>query len=160
MNTMRLYIVRHAKAEEESPTGRDADRPLRKRGHRQAEALGAFFAAEDPSPLLVLSSPYLRARETAEHIWAALEIEPQLDDRLAGGRSLGDYLDVLSDLAGCGCVAVVGHNPLCAQLVAVLTQGPAAAPGRHETARAVGLDIDPDAPLGTARVAVAFRPED
>ena len=80
---MILHIVRHAKAEDESPTGQDADRPLRKRGHRQAEALGRFFAAEQPRPQLVLASPYQRARETAEHIWAALDILPQLDDRLA-----------------------------------------------------------------------------
>jgi phosphohistidine phosphatase len=159
MNTMLLHIVRHAKAEHESPTGEDAGRPLRRRGHRQAEALGAYFASENPRPAIVLASPYLRARETAEHIWTALELLPQLDDRLAAHRSLADYLDVIADLSGAPCAAIIGHNPLCAHLVAVLTQGPTASPARHETARAVSLDVDPSDPVGSARLVGSFRPE-
>lgn len=157
---MRLYIVRHAKAEPDSETGRDADRPLRPRGHRQAETLGAFFAAESPSPAMVLSSPYLRARETAEHIWSALDLLPQFDDRLASGRSLDDYLDVINDLSGAPSAVIVGHNPLVARLVAVLTEGPTAPPLRHETARVVSLDLDPGAPIGGATFVGSFRPED
>lgn len=157
---MILYIVRHAKAEDESPTGQDADRPLRKRGHRQAESLGQFFAGERPSPQLVLASPYQRARETAEHIWSALGILPQLDDRLAAHRTLSDYLDVVADLSGSACSAIVGHNPLVAHLVAVLQHGPTAPPGQHETARAVAMEIDPDEPLGRSRLIRTYRPED
>jgi phosphohistidine phosphatase SixA len=157
---MRLYIVRHAKAEPDSETGRDADRPLRPRGHRQAESLGAFFAAESPSPAMVLSSPYLRARETAEHIWSALDLFPQFDDRLAAERTLDDYLDVLRDLSGAPSAVIVGHNPLVARLVAALLEGPTAPPARHETARVVALDLDPDADLGEATLVDTFRPED
>jgi phosphohistidine phosphatase len=159
MSTMRLYIVRHAKAEEDAPTGRDADRPLRPRGHRQAEALGAFFAAENPGPAIVLASPYLRARETAEHIWAALDVHPQFDDRLAAHRYLDDYLDVVMDLEGAPSAAIIGHNPLCARLVALLVSGHGAAPTRHETARVVGLMVNPAAPIGTAEPFITFRPE-
>ncbi len=160
MTTLRLYIVRHAKADDGSPTGEDADRPLRPRGHRQAEALGGYFAAEAPSPAIVLASPYLRARETAEHIWSALDLLPQFDDRLAAHRSLADYLDVIADLAGAPSAAIVGHNPLCAQLVGLLTEGPTASPPRHETARAVTLLVDPFEPIGSARVLGTFRPGD
>lgn len=159
MSLLRLSIVRHAKAEDDSPTGRDADRPLRARGHRQAEALGAYFAAETPSPGIVLASPYLRARETAEHIWAALDLLPQFDDRLAADRTLADYMDVISDLAGAGSAVVVGHNPLCARLVSVLTEGPTAETGRHETARVVTVEVNPDDALGLARIVSTFRPE-
>lgn len=158
MSLLRLSIVRHAKAEDESPTGRDSERALRARGHRQAEALGAYFAAETPSPSIVLASPYLRARETAEHIWAALDLLPQFDDRLAADRTLADYLDVVSDLAGAGAAVIVGHNPLCARLVGVLTQGPTGAVTRHETARSVTLGIHPDEPLGRAVLLGTFRP--
>ncbi len=160
MTALRLYIVRHAKAEDGSPTGDDADRPLRPRGRRQAEALGAYFAAETPGPSMVLASPYLRARETAEHIWSALDLLPQFDDRLAAHRTLADYLDVVADLAGAPSGVIVGHNPLCARLVGLLSAGATAPPPRHETARVVALLVDPAEPIGSARVLGTFRPGD
>lgn len=160
MKRMLLYIVRHAKAENNAPSGCDADRPLRRRGHRQAEALATYFAGEITSPAIVLASPYLRARETAEHIWTALDLLPQLDDRLAAHRSLEDYLDVIADLSGAPSAVVVGHNPLCARLVAVLTGGPTAEPVRHETARAIAVDLDPTNPVGSGRFIASFRPEE
>lgn len=160
MNTMRLYIVRHAKAEDHSLTGDDADRPLRARGHRQAEALGSFFATDTPTPTIVLASPYLRARETAEHIWSALDLEPQFDDRLGAHRTLADYLDVVADLAGTPSAAIVGHNPMCARLVGVLTAGPTAQTPRHETARTVVIEVNPLDPFGQARLVTSFRPGD
>lgn len=159
MRVLRLSIVRHAKAEADSPTGDDAGRPLRPRGHRQAESLGAYFAADSHAPEIVLSSPYLRARETAEHIWSALDLLPQFDDRLAAHRDLGDYLDVIADLAGARSAAIIGHNPLCAGLVAVLTEGPTAPTPRHETARVITLEIDPLDPIGRAVAVASFRPE-
>lgn len=159
MDPFRLSIVRHAKAEPDSPTGADADRPLRPRGHRQAEALGAYFASLDRAPELVLSSPFLRARETAEHVWTALGLGPQFDDRLGADRDLEDYLDVLADLAGARSAVLIGHNPLCARLVAVLTGGPTAPAPRHETARSVTLRVDPAAPIGTCAVLGTYRPD-
>ncbi len=157
---MRLAIARHAKARHESPTGTDADRPLKKRGHLQSEILGAHFAQLDAPPGIVLSSPYLRARETAEHIWSALDQESQIDDRLAADRTIDDYLDVISDLVGCEHAVVIGHNPLIAQLVAVLLHGPAAPTLQHETARVVSVDLsDPREPLGNADIAYSFRPD-
>lgn len=160
MRSFRLSIVRHAKAEPDSPTGDDAGRPLRPRGRRQAEALGAYFAAEPNRPELVLSSPYLRARETAEHVWAALDLLPQFDDRLGADRELADYLDVIADLAGVRSAAVIGHNPFCARLVAVLAEGPTGATPRHETARVVTVEVDPANPIGTGRVVARFRPSE
>jgi phosphohistidine phosphatase len=157
---MRLAIVRHAKARHESPTGTDADRALKKRGHVQSEILGAHFAQLETPPELVLASPYLRARETAEHVWSALDHEPQLDDRLAADRTLEDYLDVIADLVGCQHAAIIGHNPLVARLAAVLLQGPTAPALQHETARVVALDLpDPRDPIANATVAYTFRPD-
>jgi 2,3-bisphosphoglycerate-dependent phosphoglycerate mutase len=67
---------------------RDADIPLSARGERQAEALGRWFAAmpADERPEIVLASPYVRARQTAERLLAAggLDVAPEiaLDERL------------------------------------------------------------------------------
>ena len=72
--------------------GRDVDVPLSALGHRQAEALGQWFAEmpADERPQVVLCSPYLRARQTADHVLAVLATtrgndpvpERRIDERL------------------------------------------------------------------------------
>ena len=68
---------------------RDADVPMSPQGHDQAEALGAWFAAlpTDERPEVVLTSPYLRARQTAEAVRTAgglvsPDLAPCIDERL------------------------------------------------------------------------------
>ena len=68
---------------------RDVDVPLSELGHQQAEALGRWFAAqpEDGKPEVVLSSPYVRARQTAKAICEAGGVmetarQPVVDERL------------------------------------------------------------------------------
>jgi len=83
----RLWLVRHGQSQgnvardaaheaglhEIDITVRDVDVPLSELGLRQAEAAGRWFAAlpEDQRPEIILSSPYLRARQTAEAICTA-----------------------------------------------------------------------------------------
>jgi broad specificity phosphatase PhoE len=80
----RLYLVRHGQSQGNVARDaahaagelrinldiRDVDVPLSELGHRQAEAAGLWFAAlpEDERPEVILSSPYIRARQTAEAI--------------------------------------------------------------------------------------------
>lgn len=110
---MRVYVVRHAKAEPGDP---DELRPLAKKGRRQARELrdelrGIEFDA-------VISSPLLRARQTAE-LLARGPVET--DERLAPGASADDVRGVV---AGRGeTVLVVGHQPDCGRIVAGLTGG-------------------------------------
>jgi 2,3-bisphosphoglycerate-dependent phosphoglycerate mutase len=65
---------------------RDMDVPLSDTGHRQAEALGRWFGAQpdDARPTVVWTSPYLRARQTAEEVLAGagLEVPVVVDERL------------------------------------------------------------------------------
>jgi phosphohistidine phosphatase len=111
---MRVYVLRHAKAEKGEP---DELRRLNDRGREQARRLadelsGVSFDA-------VLSSPLLRARETAELVSGR---RPEIDDRLAPGATAED---VRGAVAGRGeTVLVVGHNPDCPRIVAELTGGP------------------------------------
>ena len=72
---MRLFLVRHAHAHAGEP---DELRPLSTSGREQARALGEQLAASGPT--LVVSSPLLRARETAAAIAAALVLV-RLPDR-------------------------------------------------------------------------------
>jgi phosphohistidine phosphatase len=77
----RLLLVRHAKA---AQGGVDADRPLTKRGIRQAAAIGAWLEHAGLVPDRVVVSPARRAAQTWERAGAPLEPAPQLivDERI------------------------------------------------------------------------------
>ena len=113
---MRLYIVRHAEAAPGSP---DELRTLTPEGHEQARALGRRLAEEGVRPDAILTSPLLRARETAKDLGLG---DSESDERLAPGATVED---VRAAVAGRGeTVVVVGHQPDCGRAVAALTDGP------------------------------------
>jgi phosphohistidine phosphatase len=122
---MRIYLVRHAEAAQGEP---DHERPLTQAGREQARGVGEQLATATPRPVAVLTSPLLRARQTAELIAAPLALEPEPDDRLAPGATAAD---VLAAVAGRGDTVVVGHQPDCGHIAAELTGGaePAFPPG-------------------------------
>ena len=116
---MRLYLVRHAEAARGEP---DDLRPLTASGREVARALGAQLAAGGASPQAVLTSPLLRARETAAALCRALGGEPEPDERLAPGATAET---VRAAVAGRGEeVVVVGHQPDCGRIAAELGGGP------------------------------------
>jgi phosphohistidine phosphatase len=110
---MRLLIVRHAEAASGEP---DELRPLTAEGREHARAVGERLRDAGFTADAVVSSPLLRARETAEAL--ALGV-PDVDDRLAPGATPFDMRDVA---AGRGeTVVIVGHQPDCGQAVAALS---------------------------------------
>jgi phosphohistidine phosphatase SixA len=111
---VRLFLVRHAEAASGDP---DELRPLTPGGREAARALGEKLAAERPDA--VISSPLLRARETAEQIARPAGIDAEPDDRLAPGATAED---VKAAVAGRGeTVVAVGHQPDCSTIVLDLT---------------------------------------
>ena len=116
---MRLYLVRHAEAASGEP---DDLRPLTAAGRETARALGARLAAEGARPDAVLSSPLLRARETAAELCRALGCKSEADERLAPGATADD---VRAAVTGRGDeVIVIGHQPDCGEIAAELSGGP------------------------------------
>lgn len=112
---MRLVIVRHAEA---APGAPDELRPLTARGRAQARELGKRLRAELGDADAVLSSPLLRARETALALGLAA---PETDERLAPGATADDLRQAA---AGRGeTVVVVAHQPDCGRAVAALGDG-------------------------------------
>jgi phosphohistidine phosphatase len=112
---MRVVIVRHAEAASGSS---DELRPLTAQGREQARALGRRLREELGKPDAVLSSPLLRARETAIALGLG---EPEADDRLAPGASADGVRELV---AGRGeTVVVVGHQPDCGRIAAALGDG-------------------------------------
>jgi len=157
---MEIYVIRHGKAHQDSDTGRDADRVLKKRGHNQAQWLARALRDQATPPGMVLSSPYARARQTAEHIWEMLGQPEQFDDRLGSDRSLSDAIDVLIDAREAGSVAVVGHNPTCARLVSALCNGLATMPGGHRTGEMAHIRIEGAELIGGGTLVDRLRMED
>lgn len=98
-----LWLLRHAEAVE-GPA--DDDRPLTERGVRQAQDAGRALERLGVHLDACLSSPKLRAAQTAEHACAALGIEVTIEPRLSG-----EPFDAQDLVAGLGDVLLVGHDP-------------------------------------------------
>ncbi len=101
----------------------DELRPLTPTGREQARVLGERLAAA--APAVVLSSPLLRARETAAAISRATGAELRIDERLAPGATLAELLDAAGELltAEGAPLVVVGHQPDCGEIAAALSGG-------------------------------------
>jgi phosphohistidine phosphatase len=111
---VRLYLIRHAEAERGEP---DELRRLTHEGREAARRLGEELSGEGIG--LVLASPLLRARETAELIAKAFGASVEVDERLAPGAAL---TEVRAAVAGRGdAVAVVGHQPDCSNVAVAIT---------------------------------------
>ena len=137
-----LLILRHAKSSWNKPGLDDHDRPLNKRGKRDAPRMGRLLASRGLIPDVILSSTALRARTTAEEVarHCGFEGKVQTTSRLylAGPA---EYVAALSRLSGNPrTVMVVGHNPGLAELVHLLS----GEPQRMPTAALahIALDID------------------
>ena len=118
LGAMLLFLVRHAHSDPGDP---DDLRPLSPRGRAEARALAESLTAHSTPPRLVLSSPLLRARETAETIADAVPAELRIDDRLAPGTTVETLTDAVSGVEG--PIAAVCHQPDCSQ-IALELDGP------------------------------------
>lgn len=114
-----LILVRHAKSSWSEPGLADKDRPLNARGERDAPRMGKRLARRELKPDLILSSPAVRALETARLIARKLDCKRadiRVDDRLYAAEA-GDLLQVLRELGDRPkCVMLVGHNPELTEL--------------------------------------------
>ena len=125
---MELYVLRHAIAVPRETEGfrRDSDRPLTAAGSRKLrrvvrgmKALGLFFDR-------ILTSPYLRARQTAEIVANEMGAEKKLEQtsHLApDGDPRALIRLVNSRCAAGGSVLLVGHEPYLSELISVLVSG-------------------------------------
>ncbi|HEU5473264.1 MAG TPA: histidine phosphatase family protein [Actinophytocola sp.] len=117
-----LVVVRHAKSDW-SGGELDYERPLAERGRRDAPALGGWLAEHVKTLDLVVCSPATRARQTWQLAGARLDPRPSVrhDERMYGAGPT-ELLTVLAELPDeIERVALVGHNPGLADLVARLS---------------------------------------
>jgi phosphohistidine phosphatase len=99
-----IWLLRHGDAADGSP---DAERPLTDKGRAQSAAAGAALKALGVELDACLTSPKVRAAETARLVCEPLGVEPELEPKLAGGP-----FDAQALAAGLGDeVLFVGHDP-------------------------------------------------
>jgi phosphohistidine phosphatase len=99
-----IWLLRHGDAEDGTP---DSERPLTEKGREQARAVGTALKAIGVDLDACLTSPKVRAAETARIVCEPLGVEPQLEPKLAGGP-----FDAEALAAGLGDdVLLVGHDP-------------------------------------------------
>jgi phosphohistidine phosphatase len=111
-----IWLLRHGDAEDGSP---DEQRPLTGKGRRQAQAAGAALARLGVQPNACLTSPRVRAADTAKLACERLGVEPKIDERLSGGAFDPEEL-----AAGRGGdVLLVGHEPDFSDALGRLTGG-------------------------------------
>lgn len=127
---MDLYFLRHAIAVEFGTPGfeNDADRPLTPKGRRQLRKVAKVMDEMDLGINLILSSPFVRARQTAEMAAGVLGLKKKLtlSNALAVG---GDPLILMRQMSRLKpmpeAVLLVGHEPGMSQLMSLLLTGDA-----------------------------------
>lgn len=109
-----LYLIRHAKSSWKDRSLDDFDRPLNKRGNRDAPLMGELLQERSPVPELILSSPALRAITTA-HIIADAIGYPRgkiLTDEAIYLASVDTLLEIIRNIHDrYSSVFMFGHNP-------------------------------------------------
>lgn len=113
---MDLILWRHAEAEDGAP---DLERKLTAKGRKQAKHVAAWLLQRLPATFTLLSSPAVRARQTAD----ALELRYKPNALLAPGASVADVLETVDWPNHKGAVVVVGHQPTLGCVAAFLVSG-------------------------------------
>ena len=119
-----LYLVRHAKSSWKFPELADFDRPLNRRGKRDAPMMGKRLQQQGVRPDLIISSPAKRARKIAQAVAkavgysaSAIAYDPEVYE--ASADSLLTLLQATDDRVA--VLILVGHNPELTDLANRLT---------------------------------------
>lgn len=146
--TTRLYVIRHAVAEDVAPDGDDASRRLTKKGRRRFERLVRLLDTTGMEIDRIATSPLVRTRETAEILADTLGSRPPIEvvEALAPGadwRAMVEWT-IRQDAAR---VAWIGHAPCVGRLVALtIGDGTAAIRMQKGAVAAIRLDDGPGQP--------------
>lgn len=120
----KIIVMRHAKSSWEDADLSDFDRPLNKRGKKDAPKMGKYLKESGLIPERIFCSPALRAKNTALHVIQGLGIS---EDSLQWTESLyfqgtEAYLDAIRNAgSGLNVVMTVGHNPMTEDFISKLS---------------------------------------
>jgi phosphohistidine phosphatase len=116
----QLWFLRHGEAEPHDARP-DVDRRLTARGEEQSRAAGRALAVLDVNFQLVLTSPRIRALDTARLACLELGSDFVIDDALSGDFAVADALELAAAAGDDKRVLFVGHDPDFTQVAYDLT---------------------------------------
>jgi phosphohistidine phosphatase len=153
---VELYFLRHADAGDPAAwRGPDEERPLSAKGVKQARRLGRFLDRAGFAADAIVTSPKLRAAETAKAVGKALRVKVYSNARLASSVSLGELERVLDAADGARRIVLVGHDPDFSELVSGLSGGHVAM-AKGALAR---VDVERPLVLGTGSLRWLIPPD-
>ncbi len=123
---MIVYFLRHGLAEErETWKDDDALRPLTEKGKQQMEQTAEAITRLIPDLDAILTSPLVRARQTAQIVAKKLEMVESLeeDTRLSPGFGMAELIEIIEEHAGAEGLVLVGHEPDFSSTVSDLIGG-------------------------------------
>ncbi len=123
---MKLYFLRHGLAEDrEQWTDNDDERPLTDKGKKRMAKEGKRMKDMGIAPDVILTSPLVRAKQTAEIAAEHLDLEGKVteDKRLAPGFAVPAVKDILNEYRNAGAIMLVGHEPDFSETVGGLIGG-------------------------------------
>jgi phosphohistidine phosphatase len=157
-----LYVLRHAKSSWEDSNLADFDRPLNDRGEVAAPFMGEVMKRSGFAHAIILSSPAVRARETASRVKesAGLAAQIEFNERIyeATPRTLLQVVSSIDDRFD--SAMIVGHNPGMEGFIRLLTGE--LQPMPTATLAMIDLDIDRwrDIDGGLGKLEHIIRPKD
>lgn len=123
---MELYFLRHGAAAPRGEwEGEDAQRPLTEQGREDVARVAAFLARTAPALDAIVTSPYLRASETAEIVAQHLNLQDKVvtDEKIAPGFDSGRLAKLAKQFPEAKALLLVGHEPDFSTTVRELTGG-------------------------------------
>ncbi|MCB1060386.1 MAG: phosphohistidine phosphatase SixA [Calditrichaeota bacterium] len=121
---MYIYLVRHAIAVEHGTPGyKDSDRPLTEEGIERMQKAARGLAHFIDPPDLIVSSPYLRAKQTAEILAVALQSRDGITEwpmLTPASAPTGVFANLNENSSTTNSVMLVGHEPHISRLTALL----------------------------------------
>jgi phosphohistidine phosphatase len=148
---LELYLLRHADAGDPLAwKGDDAERPLSEEGRRQARRVGRWLADLGSRADVIVTSPKVRALETATIIAASLGLKPVIDARLGEPLDHDTLRDLVAERGGDGRrLMLVGHDPDFSSMASSLSGAPVSL-SKGALAR-IDLDVGAGPGSGTLR---------
>ncbi len=119
---LRIYVMRHAKSSWANPGASDFERELNDRGNSDLKAIATALLERNYLPSHVICSPAIRTTRTLEGIKQVFPPDTSIEFReelYSGG--MADYLGAIRSLGNAGSLMLIGHNPTCGSLAAMLS---------------------------------------
>lgn len=160
---MEVYLIRHGIAADPTEYSNDSDRPLTKEGKQKTERVAKNFFKLGLRFELILTSPLLRARQTAE-ILQNFSLSDRLEEfaALAPGGDIQEWLHWLLEKRynnSEGSIALVGHQPDLGNWAEILVWGSSTQKLVVKKTGTIGVRLPQENPVGNSELFLLTSPK-